>query len=315
MFAVRGMIVSLAVFAVVYSAMSFAVVLTWRRLWAYGKRSSASRRADLLFVLRMIPLISATLLTGAFAVPSFLMFEPRQIEERIGAVPLVAALLGLAVVIFGLGNGIRALTHAWRMVRTWTRGSRPIHSGIDVRVLQTSEARPAMTLAGIVRPTILLSDAARSLLSPSELHAALNHELAHVARWDNFRKLLLQFIAFPGMSELEAEWVEATEIAADDRAVAHAGEALDLASALIKLSRFTPLHPPLELTAALVHTPASLVNARVNRLIAWKEEARTRRGNWIWPVLSAGGATLSILAFGYGPLLAQMHAMTEWLVR
>ena len=74
-------------------------------------------------------------------------------------------------------------------------------------------------------------------------------------RRDNLKKLLLRFVAFPGMAGLEAAWLEATEMAADDAAVSNAGEALDLAAALIKLSRLGPVEAPVDLTAALVHSP------------------------------------------------------------
>ena len=70
---------------------------------------------------------------------------------------------------------------------------------------------------------------------------------------------------------LERAWREATEMAADDAAVSNVSEALDLAAAVIKLSRLAPLEPPAELTTALVHSPAESVNARVERLIAWSE--------------------------------------------
>jgi len=65
--------------------------------------------------------------------------------------------------------------------------------------------------------------------------------MAHAHRRDNLKKLLFRFCAFPGMSRLEAAWCEAEEMAADDAAVASVGDALDLASALIKLSRLAPV--------------------------------------------------------------------------
>jgi len=95
---------------------------------------------------------------------------------------------------------------------------------------------------------VLLSDAAAAVLSPQELATALQHEMAHAHRRDNLKKLLFRFCAFPGMSRLEAAWCEAEEMAADDAAVASVGDALDLASALIKLSRLAPVHPAAALT-------------------------------------------------------------------
>ena len=75
----------------------------------------------------------------------------------------------------------------------------------------------------------------------------MNHEIAHVRRRDNLKKLLLRFVAFPRMAGLEAAWIEATEMAADDAAVLNASEALDLAAALLKLSRIRPIVPSVDL--------------------------------------------------------------------
>jgi Zn-dependent protease with chaperone function len=315
MFAVRAILISFSGFALVYCALSLAVLLTWRKLWSCGRKFSACGRADGLFVLRTLPLFFATLLTAAFVVPSFLILEPRSIEEQIGGIPMTFALLGFALVFFGVVRSGMAIGRAAARIRLWTRGAQRLESERPVSLLQVFGDVPAMTVAGIMRPKLLVSKAAVSLLSRKETHAALNHELAHVRRRDNLRKLLLQFAAFPGMCGLEAAWLEATEIAADYRAVSSAGEALELASALIKLSRVVPLMPPAELTTALVHTPASLVDARVKRLIAWKDESRTGRPYGICCGICAGVGTFSLLIFSYGSLLVRVHAMSEWMVR
>ena len=126
---------------------------------------------------------------------------------------------------------------------------------------------PALSAAGILRPKILLSGSAEFLLNGNELRTALNHELAHIRRRDNFKKMLLRFVAFPGMRGLEAVWLEASEMAADDAAVSSTADALDLAAALLKLSRLKADEPSPDLTAALVHGHAAIINARVERLI------------------------------------------------
>jgi Zn-dependent protease with chaperone function len=148
------------------------------------------------------------------------------------------------------------------------------------------------------------------------LQSALNHEVAHVCHRDNLKKLLLRFVAFPGMAGLEAAWLESTEMAADDAAVANAGEALDLAAALIKLSRLAPSEPPADLTAALVHSLPCVMNARVERLIAWSDErfVSTRRFS-PWYGLGAAAATAALFAVTYSQLLVRVHTATEWLVR
>jgi Zn-dependent protease with chaperone function len=314
MFTSRGIIIALAVFAVVDCATSLALILTWRRLRVGTPQLSAAGRADALFVLRMLPLISAFFVTAALTVPSFLMFEPRSIHERVGIIPIGLALLGIALVLFGAVRGGAALFRASQIVAAWTQGQRVIEADNRGTVLQVCDDAPAMTAAGILRPRILLSPSTTALLSPNELQAALKHELAHVRRRDNLRKLLLECLPFPGMAELETAWLEAAEMAADNCAARNASEALDLAAALIKLSRALPLGPPAELTAALVHSPASLVDARVKRLVAWSEESPASRRSAIWWGMSVGAVMIALLA-SYGHLLIHVHAATEWLMR
>jgi Zn-dependent protease with chaperone function len=140
--------------------------------------------------------------------------------------------------------------------------------------------------------------------------------LAHIRRRDNLKKLLLRFVAFPGMIGLEAAWLEATEMASDDASVSNGGEALDLASALLKLSRSASVEPPVDLTAALVHSPAAIMNARVERLIAWSADRLMPSQRFSpWYGLSATVATVAVFALTYSHLLARVHTATEWLVR
>ena len=105
-------------------------------------------------------------------------------------------------------------------------------------------------------------------------------------------------------------------MAADDAAVSSASEALDLAAAVIKLSRLAPLQAPAELTTALVHRPAELVNARVERLVAWTEPSPTpAKGYSLRYALCAAIAVLGTIAVTYSELLVRVHAASEWLVR
>jgi heme O synthase-like polyprenyltransferase len=99
---------------------------------------------------------------------------------------------------------------------------------------------------------------------------------------------------------------------------------LDLAAALIKLSKISA-HAERrceELMTAFAQSPAALMNARVERLIAWNED---RRADHPVPegILSPRYASLfsvtvtvaAIFAVIYPQLLAQVHEATEWLVR
>jgi Zn-dependent protease with chaperone function len=332
MFAARGIVVSSAVFLMVYFGLSLTVICSWRKIWMRTLQRPARSVAGLLFALRMLPLVAAVSITAAFTVPSFLLLEPRAIQEPLNGVPLMLGLCGAFLGILGALNANRALRKASRAIATWTTSAHALETGISIPVLRISPdpsaipavPLPVMTAAGILRPRILMSGAAEFLLAPGELQTALNHELAHVYRRDNLKKLLLRFVAFPGLDALEAAWLEATELAADDAAVSNVGEALDLAAALIKLSRLGFTGPPVELTAALVHGATSLVSARIQRLIAWKEQdERDRqneryvasRGFSFWCVLSAAAATVALSVLTYSQILIHVHAATEWLVR
>jgi Zn-dependent protease with chaperone function len=319
-FAARGIAISFSVFLMVYCALSLAVSFTWRRVRIYGQKHPVRRIADLLFALRLFPLVTAAVITAAFTVPSFLLLEPRTIDEPMGGAPLVLGLFGAMLGIFGLLNAGLALRRASRTISRWTSDAQPVQSCSPVPVLRMTRKFPAMTAAGIVHPRVLLSRAAEFVLNGNELQTALNHEVAHVRRRDNLKKLLLRFVAFPGMNGLEEAWLEATEMAADDAAVSNAGDALDLAAALIKLSRLGPAEPPPELTAALVHSGASVMNARVERLVTWTEERLVPAGKNSSSCELACGvgaalATITIFAITYSQLLVRVHTATEWLVR
>ena len=316
MFAARGIAVSFSVFAVVYCVLSLAVSCGWNKVWRRSHRRRVGPTANYLFALRMLPLVAAAVITAAFTIPSFLLLEPRAIEEPVGRIPLVLSACGALLVIRGVVNAGTALRKASGTVATWTQGARLVQSSGSVPVLRISPSTPAMTTAGIIHPRVLLSGAAELLLTERELQTGLNHELAHVRRRDNLKKLLIRFVAFPAMSSLEATWLEAAEMAADDAAVSTTAEALDLAAALIKLSRLAPVEQRAELTAGLVHGPGSVVHARVERLIAWSDDRRApAQGDSPWFALGAAFATVAMFAMTYGQLLVHMHTATEWLVR
>ena len=321
MFAARGLAVSFSISVVLYSLLSLAVCAVWRSVWIHCRRYPARRCADLLFTLRVVPFALATGVTLALAVPSFLLLEPRVSNEPLGALPVVLGLCGMAMLLAGLWSATTALLRASRTVSLWSSqahvlGVSPEDLRDSVPVVRVSAPAPPLTAAGILRPSVWLSQAAQNVLTERELRSALRHEVVHIRRRDNLRKLILRLVAFPGMTELESAWREATEMAADDGAVSSASEALDLAAAVIKLSRLAPLKPAAELTTALVHSPAESVNARVERLLAWKEPQQNPAKRYSWGyALCAAVAVVVTVAVTYSELLVRVHAATEWLVR
>jgi Zn-dependent protease with chaperone function len=316
MFALRGIAIALSVFAIVYCGLSLAVCVAWRKVRSWTGHYSPQQLADLLFALRMFPFVAAAAITAVFAVPSFLMLEPRDIDEPIGAVLLILEFVGAAIFVVGFANALITMRRASRTISSWTAKAYLIRRSNQLPVLRIAQPIPPMTAVGIARPKILLSTSAEFVLAANELETALNHEIAHIRRRDNLRKLLLRFVAFPGMTQLEMTWLEATEMAADDAAVSNSGDALDLAAAIIKLSRLAPVEPSPDLTAALIHIPVSIMNARVERLLAWTPEPEVVSGRFsFW--YAVGSASVAVITFilTYSELLARIHAATEWLVR
>ena len=124
MFAVRGIAVSFSIFVLLYCVLSLAVCAVWRSVWLGGQRYPARRCADLLFTLRMIPFAVATGVTLALAVPSFLLLEPRAVDEPMGVVPVVLSLCGIAVLLAGMWSAAAALRRASRTIARWSKESR-----------------------------------------------------------------------------------------------------------------------------------------------------------------------------------------------
>jgi len=313
MFAARGLMLSIAVFTLVYASASVLVALLWKFAAKYWRALSAASQADRFLTLRMLPVLAASVVTVIFTVPSFVMFEPRGGDEEIGIIPVLLAACGLALLAVGVWRAAAAVARTSEAMAACTREARVDGSG-EIPVVRIAGVKPAVMAAGIAHPRVLLSETAEFLLTPRELQTALRHELGHIRRHDNVKKLALCAVAFPGMAQLEAAWSETSEMAADDAAVASEVEALDLAAALIKLSQLSTLEPAALMTG-LLHGPAKCLNARVARLLAWRERPQTQLRRQWWQGVLASFAVLACFAVVYSHLLLHIHTATEWLVR
>ncbi len=327
MFALRGIAVSLTFFVLLYCVLSALVAVAWRAL----KVLHATERniAGLLFALRILPLAASVVITFAFVVPSFQLLEPRSldIDEGMGAIPLALGICALVLIASGCVRVIAAQTKTAHLVRRWLNGSHPLdvdaisQMGLrcDARILALAAAfrpkdeAPPLLLVGVGKPRVLVSESAVALLSQDELRIALKHEFAHMKSRDNLKKLICRFCSFPGMAKLESAWAQAAELAADDAAVANLEDAVDLAAALVKLSRLLPVEAAPVCSVGFV---SGSISARVARLLAWHEGSKAQlRENRPWYLIPAILLSLSFICVTYGPALALTHEVTEWLVR
>jgi Zn-dependent protease with chaperone function len=312
MFALRGIAVSLAFFVVLYCLLSALAAVAWRFLRLFQAREKSL--ANLLFAFRVLPLVASVVITFAFVVPSFDMLEPRAIDEGMGAMPLALGICALMLIACGCFRVIAAQTETTRVVKRWLDGAQLMDAAAGAQTMTFCARReaPPLTLIGVRRPRVLVSESTVALLSHDELQIALKHELAHMQSRDNLKKLIFRFCPFPGMAKLESAWSQTAELAADDAAVSDMDDAVDLAAALVKLSRLIPVEAAPVCTVGFI---TGSLTARVARLLAWDASKPSRGRIRSWYAIPPIVAVLLCVMMTYGPALALTHELTEWLVR
>jgi hypothetical protein len=308
LFASRGLMVGLGFFGVVYCVLSLLVVCVWHLMRPLA-RDPGVRSVGSLFGLRIFPLIGSAFVTAVFAVPAFFRLEGGMDEDMGTLLFAVGTALLLAA---GLVRVLAAQRRTSRLVAAWLREAGTLDMGAARTTLQVKQDGPPLLLHGISTPKVLVSENAVALLSPEELRVAIEHEMGHLRSRDNLKKLILYGAPFPGMGSLERAWQEAAEFAADEAAVSNSVDAVDLASALIKLCHLVPVHESPAFTTGLVDM-AALVNLRVRRLLAWKEGG-SREFQSRWFFLFAIAALLPYAVAHYGQALLVTHQLTEWFI-
>ena len=103
-----------------------------------------------------------------------------------------------------------------------------------------------IAIVGVWNPRLFLGAKIFASLSSEEISAAVRHELGHLATRDNLKRTLLRactdlMLIVPGGRAIDIAWNAAAEVAADEHAARQSRTvALDLASALVKISRMIP---------------------------------------------------------------------------
>lgn len=308
-FAARGVLVSLAFFATVYCPLSLLVVFVWRGARHFSQGTTVNN-ANLLFGLRIFPFAVSAVVTVFFTFPSFWLLERKSLDEDTGT--FLLALCSLVILGAGLFRVLRVQARTTRAVAQWLMGATTVEPNGRMPRLRASEGAPPLILLGFWKPRVMISDLATAVLTDDELRVAVQHELGHAQSWDNLKKVMVSSTPFPGMSGIERAWQETAELAADEAAVVNRQDALDLAAALIKLSKSFQQRPKPLLATGLVSGWCS-ISLRVEHLLQWHTAARRARpaGSWTLVVLFA----IFVGAVGnYGAALLLMHRLTELLV-
>lgn len=293
-----------------------ASLLVW--LMAVGLRRGKSvlrPSAQWLFALRVAPfLISSAFTIGVF-LPVHMMYEGREGSEYFGMLLWSGALLAIGLIGGSALRVVRALRAYGRLKRTWVGPVGQRHAIVsDCEIL-------GISLAGILRPTIVVGRSVREALTREELDAALAHEVAHRQSWDNVKRFamfaspdVLRFTRAAG--DLEQGWCAEAECLADARAVdGDASRAANLASALIKVARLATGRTEALLAGPLWSTfyEKGLLELRVRRLVTGPVVAP--RSSWL---LFAGSvaATLGTIALAwFADVPRTVHFLTESLVQ
>jgi Zn-dependent protease with chaperone function len=318
-----------AVFFIVLAASSVLCMWAGRLLRSPASSLAPQTGANLLFTIRILPVLLALLATFAFVLPALLKFEPRSTGELVGWPLLAFAILGACVLVVMSFRAATIVRSTRRVAANWRRCSAklPLQDiAIPVYCLDGTSHGSVLAVLGFFLPRIFVAKQIVDTLTQAELMAALEHERAHVNSFDNLKQLVLKITHIPGWLSVSAEadsaWINASEIAADEAALASGVSILDLSGALIKVASLSS-HAVVGETVAASHLvplgPGSSLQARVDHLKkilegndpALRAAPRNRMKNIV--------ASLALAVIGYATcvstVLPLVHDALEALVR
>ena len=306
---VRAAFLSFSTFFLTYVLLSLVLVCGWRGIRKRGVEWSAS----LLFGLRVFPLVCAVALVTCLVLPSFLYLEPHQPGESFAIHALALGFGGLVLIGFGAVSALFAAWKTSRYVASCCRTGPIQRNEFGTATIKVAAASPLLLVAGVCKPTLLVSEQTHEILNPDELQVAIRHEMAHVRVRDNLKKLVLRFCRFPWLESLERSWMRRAELEADEIAVTNESAAVDLASALVKLASQLPHAQVPEIAMSLVRDSDDALRARVERLLTWKPRAIALPRKRLSMTLALSGVAVFVAV--YAPMLHHVHELTELLMR
>jgi len=323
MFYLLAISLCLAVLFLVLAGASLLCLAGLRLVMRMAGPISPRVRANLLLAARLLPVGLACIVTFGLALPAFLEFEPSSTGEGMGLRLMALAALG-ALALAGMAvRTVNILYATHQAQRAWREHAQKIDlQGMAVPVYRVENAASLVAVTGIFRPRIFVAHEITEALSPEELRAALAHEMAHVSSRDNLKQLLLKITRAPrwlkALYDTDAEWTNASEIAADQEALAEGTSVLDLSSALIKVGRLSrPVADREPVASHLVpSTCGSALETRVTCLSEILEGTGAmpvrgvRRGRMFLPAL----LTLAAYIACVNALLPAVHEALEFLV-
>jgi hypothetical protein len=306
-FLAMGIVFTAIGFVAANAVISLLIVLLWR------VSKSAPRRSNWLFAIRVSPAVGSIGFALGLVLPAFWLFEPTATTESPSLALLGFVFAAAALVAAGLHRTIVSWLDTRRIERLWRAAAvGRADVSLPVRAYRVPSESPVAALVGVFRPRLFVSDRFLAALSADERSAVLDHEAGHMLSLDNLKRTVMRLapdcltLSTVGR-EIEAAWAIATEEEADDHAVGtNRARSLDLAGALLKAARLTPVR----CAPASNFYDGATVARRVARLLEDRPRVLRPAGR-LAPRL-AGLMALVLAAVSLtGPALRAVYAMTE----
>jgi Zn-dependent protease with chaperone function len=288
--------------------------VVWRALAPRVQGWGAGGRARLLFALRVSPPATAAALAFVLIVPAYLLYEPRESGEGVSVKLLLLACVSAAGVLLAAWRVARTWLATRRLVRDWMRHAEPFEvEGARLPTFRIRHSFPVIAVIGVLRPRLFVASKVFDALTAEELAAALAHERGHVEGRDNLKRALLQagedaLLHAPLGRSLRREWQRESEMAADEfAATAGPAAALDLASAIVTISKLVPrgARPALPAGAHLLGDGEDGTSRRVRNLLRLASKAGVARAHARSPL----AAVLCVCLLTAGTLLLTRPAV------
>lgn len=310
----RLTLVLLAAFFISNVAASLVAWLSAGAILSRAHHGSAGVRASALPLFRLLPSAIAACVTAGILVPGYLAHERPGIEQS-GVTLWLLAAAGAAIVAASIVTGVLSLVRTARLKRAWLAEARPaILPGAGMPGYEIDLPYPLVAVLGVVRPRLFVSSLVLRECSAPELAAIIEHERAHVRRADNLLRLLME--AAPDLlrltrvpARIAAAWHRAVEHRADEAA----SERLELASALVRVSRLAASAAAFQLPASALYGGGA-IDDRVRHLLT--AGAALPAPGWAVALVAAGAASFAVVAAaaGTGAASGLAHRLLELMV-
>lgn len=298
-----------------------AIRLARKRLTEF----SAVKRARMFFILGTCPAATALGAVLLILLPSFLAFEPRSTLEVPGISLTILAFCSIIAIFWAAARCFSRWLATRRLMNQWMKRAELVEfHGVNGICYRIEHPFPLVAIVGAFKPRLFIARKVIASLTQPELEAAFAHERGHLSGSDNLRRWILAICRdllpfLPRLGSIQKQWSATAEAVADQYA-SHAGQGLDLASALVKIARLIPTGaaPIAPAAALLVDENTTLLASRVQSLL---EDASQKEGReidrrtppsapivmWVFGAVLA----LGIVVATQPGLLARVHTAIE----